>query len=78
MAKQKTFKYRNQEYEIVESSKQNTSEHHFRTACDFCEEVNAKYIKENPSKCVATTRTGKDKFDCYEKCGSMGYPKRIK
>lgn len=78
MAEQKTFKYRNQEYEIVESSKQKASKHHFLTACDFCEEVNAKYLKGNPSKCVAITRTGKDKFDCREKCGNAGYPKRIK
>lgn len=70
MAEQKRFKYRNQEYEIVEI--------YYCSICDICEEVNAKYLKGNPSKCVATTRTGKDKFDCTEKCGSMGYPKRIK
>lgn len=70
MAKQKKFKYRNQEYEIVEGC--------LCPICDICEEVNAKYLKGNSSKCVATTRTGKDKFDCTEKCGDTGYPKRIK
>lgn len=72
MEKQKRFKYRNQEY-VVEQ-KPDTA----RYACDVCEEVNAKYLKGNLSKCVAMTRTGNDKFDCTEKCDNMEYPKRIK
>ena len=78
MAKQKRFKYRNQEYEIVKSSKQEADKHPYWPECNVCEEVNTKYLKGNPFKCIAMTRTGKDKFICTEKCGKMEYPKRIK
>lgn len=70
MAK-KTFKYRNQEYESIKILPG-------EFICDKCEFVNAKYLKSNPTGCVALTRTGKPKFDCIKKCSRFCYPKRIK
>lgn len=64
------FTYRNQEYIVTRKLD--------IFPCDACEEVNAQYIKDNPCKCVAMTKTGTSKFSCSGRCGPFGYPKRIK
>lgn len=67
----KTFKYRNQEYKL-------TKIHKGEYVCVECEIKNTKYLKGNPSGCVALTRTGKPKFNCVKKCSRCYYPERIK
>jgi hypothetical protein len=66
----KRFKYRNQEYVVAQ--------HEDFFGCTACEEANAQYIKDNPYKCVALTKTGKDKFNCNYRLSYPNYPKRIK
>lgn len=64
------FTYRNQKYVVVRNK------HIF--PCTACEEVNSRYIENNPYQCVALTKTGANKFHCAYRCGPYCYPKRIK
>lgn len=76
MAEQKTFKYRNQEYVV----KQMSNARSFSEVCDVCEEANKDYLKGNVFSCVAVTKSGRTKFNCFGRVGlrTKSYPKRIK
>lgn len=76
MAKQKTFKYRNQEYVVeITPNKRYASE-----VCTICGEANKDYLKGNRFHCVATTKSGRKKFSCIKRTDfqARNYPKRIK